>query len=327
MEILIYGWDHDWTIGGSSAHALEEMGHDVYFFDREGSIFDSIPIVSPEKRRLERFKQKAERIDPDLVLVIKGIKLEGEFINSLAQRTDAVVANWYPDNPFMHRSEKVRASNYLDALSAYDIAFIWGEHLFDRLRDEGADDVRLLPFAFDPRIHHPTAPKSEYEAEVIFLAHWSNKRQRIVEPLTEFDLALYGDKWFRKNLLNGEIRSHIEGAPLRGEAYSAAMSSADLVLNVVGDHAGPEHNMRTFEIPATGRPMLTNQTEGQERFFTDGEEAIMYSDREDLVELVDYYLDAEDEREEIAERGHEAVQDHTYADRMQTVLDAAREYL
>jgi spore maturation protein CgeB len=226
----------------------------------------------------------------------------------------------------MFRSEEHRASNYLDALPAYDLVFIWGDFLFDRLREEGASDVRFLPFAADPRIHHPADPDPEYESEVIFLGHWSEKRQRVVEALTRFDLAVYGDKWWRKNLLNADVRQCVEGEPVRGETYSVAMSSADLVLNVVADHAGPEHNMRTFEVPAARRPMLTNRTDGQERFFTDGEEAIMYDDPEHVAELVEYYLDADAERERIAERGHEVAQHHTYAARMETVLDATREY-
>jgi spore maturation protein CgeB len=309
-----------------SAHALEEMGHDVHFFDRAGSLLDSVPIISPKKRRMERLQRRVAEIDPDLVFIVKGYELDRTLVESLRERSDAVIANWNPDNPFMFRSEKHRADNYLDALQAYDLVFIWGDFLFNRLRKEGASDVRFLPFASDPRIHHPAESDSEYEAEVVFLGHWSEKRQRMVEAITDIDLAVYGDKWWQKNLLNADVRGRIEGDPVRGEAYSVAMSSADLVLNVVGDHAGPEHNMRTFEIPAAKRPMLTNRTEGQERFFTDGEEAIMYDDPEHLAELVEYYLDADKERERIAERGHEVARNHTYTDRMETVLDASRKY-
>jgi len=326
MEVLVYGWDHIWTIGRMSAHALEETGHDVHFFDRAGSILDSVPIVSPRQRRMQRLQEQVAEINPDLVFVVKGYELDRQLVESLQERSDAVIANWNPDNPFMFRSEEYRASNYLDALPAYDLVFIWGDFLFDRLRDAGASDVRFLPFASDPRIHHPADPDQEYESDVIFLGHWSEKRQRAVEALTDFDVAVYGDKWRRKNLLNGDVRACVQGAPVRGEEYSVAMSSAALVLNVVADHAGPEHNMRTFEIPATGQPMLTNRTDGQERFFTDGEEAIMYSDPDHLAELVEYYLDTDEERARIAERGHDVARDHTYADRMETVLEATREY-
>lgn len=326
MEILVYGWDHVWTIGRMSAHALKKMGHDVHFFDRAGSLLDSVPIVSPKKRRMERLQRKISEIDPDLVFIIKGYELDRALVKSLGECSDAVLANWNPDNPFMFRSEAHRASNYLDALPAYDLVFIWGDFLFERLREEGASDIRFLPFAADPRIHYPADPDPKYESEIIFLGHWSEKRQQVVEALTDFDLAVYGDKWLRKNLLNAEVRKCVKGKPVRGESYSVAMASADLVLNVVADHAGPEHNMRTFEIPAAGRAMLTNRTEGQERFFTDGEEAIMYNDPEQLPELVKHYLNDDDERERIAEHGHRAAQNHTYADRMRTVLEATREY-
>ena len=57
------------------------------------------------------------------------------------------------------------------------------------------------------------------------------------------------------------------------------------------------------------------------KLFTIGKDLITYGDEKELADLVKFYLDAEDEREEIALKSVErAYREHTYQQRMKALL-------
>jgi spore maturation protein CgeB len=70
--------------------------------------------------------------------------------------------------------------------------------------------------------------------------------------------------------------------------------------------------MKTFEIPACGGVMFTNQTEEQSLFFRDGQEAIFFNTLEELLDKAKYYLDNDAERKRICQAGLIAVAPHSY---------------
>lgn len=81
---------------------------------------------------------------------------------------------------------------------------------------------------------------------------------------------------------------------------------------------------RLFECPGRGGFNLFPRIKGIDEWFTEGEEIAFYDfgDLEGLKFLIDYYLEADDEREQIRRAGHErAKADHTYARRWQTILE------
>lgn len=307
--------------------AFESLGCDVTLINQE---LNAPPFlgrfgVGVDNLR-KRIVSKCESVNPDIVLVIKGYNLDDDTIQCLNERTSAVLVNWNPDNPFQVRSTPKLAEAYLQSLPAYDVVFIWGEFLIDRLYEYGARRVEHLPFGYDPEFHRPMEPNSEYACDVIFLGHWSKKRERVLENITNMDVDfdLWGNYW-KWRCWKPSLRRCLRGDALMGESYARAMSSAKIVVNVVADHNMPAYNMRTFEIPATRSFMLTTDTEGQRKIFDPEQEAAMYEGPQELAELISYYLDADQERQAIADRGHKRVQNHSYRDRMEKVLNVSRD--
>jgi len=78
--------------------------------------------------------------------------------------------------------------------------------------------------------------------------------------------------------------------------------------------------MRSFEIPACGTLQFMLKLPkpwGEDLGFSHKENIIYYKDFNELVELIDYYLKHDDEREAMAFRGYEHVRKHhTYTDRV-----------
>jgi spore maturation protein CgeB len=83
------------------------------------------------------------------------------------------------------------------------------------------------------------------------------------------------------------------------------------------------HNMRSFEIPATGSFQLSTRSEGLTDWFREDHEVACFDGPAELQDKITYYLTREDERESIAWDGHRRVIEsrHSYVDRMEELLN------
>jgi spore maturation protein CgeB len=76
--------------------------------------------------------------------------------------------------------------------------------------------------------------------------------------------------------------------------------------------------LRDFEVPMSGGFYLVEYMEELEEFFDIGKEIVCYSDPQDLADKIRYYLEHEDQREEIRKAGYErAVRNHTWHKRFE----------
>jgi spore maturation protein CgeB len=322
-SILVADGDHHrYTLGRMCARAFAELGHEVRYVDTNTY---SLPLLGTDigiGSMRDRFVETVARVDPDLVFVIKGDDIPRSTLESAQRKSDAAFCNWNPDNPFMTRSQERRLDTYLDALPVYDCVFIWSEQLMSDLSDYGAERIEHLPFGFDPTVHYSAPLSEEYEAEVAFVGHTSDKRKQYMHALSglEIDLAIYGDYWKRPTA-DRTLRKHVRAGTIYGEKYCSAFCSADIVVNIVSDHNLDAYNMRTFEIPATGSFMLRTDTPGQRKIFEEGKAAAYFEEPADLRRTVKRYLNNEAKREAVAASGRETVREHSYRNRMTHVLE------
>lgn len=319
-HVLVYGAASDTALGRMCARGLRSIGHDVTYFGRD---FQTVPLLG-WKTNVDEVHQKfikyAVEYQPTLILIIKGYTLSRSVLSRVKNETNAKVVNWNPDNPFQIRSQEQRAEQYLNTISEYDIVFTWGEFLQDKLIEEGARRTEFLPFGWDPTVHGPADSKPEFEFDIAFFGIWSKKRERILRPLSDLDLHLRGNYW-KIRCWDRSLRNCYRGGKFGADEYSSAMASAKIVVNIVADHNIPDHNMRTFEAPSTGSVLATTRTEGQKRFFDEETEVLMYDNGEELREKIEWLLDNDQKREEMARRGQSAVEGHTYTDRMKRLLE------
>ena len=79
--------------------------------------------------------------------------------------------------------------------------------------------------------------------------------------------------------------------------------------------------LRDFEVPMSGGFYMVKHMEELEEFFEIGKEIVCYTDRDDMVEKIRYYLAHDDEREAIREAGYRrCLRDHTWHKRFETVF-------
>ncbi len=103
------------------------------------------------------------------------------------------------------------------------------------------------------------------------------------------------------------------------EHASKMFAQCRVVLNIT---AKDDVNMRNFEIASSGSFQLTNWIPTLEHIYEDGKHLATYRDYDEMVAKVRYYLEHEEEREEIAQAGHQHyLNNHTYQHRIERIFE------
>jgi spore maturation protein CgeB len=110
--------------------------------------------------------------------------------------------------------------------------------------------------------------------------------------------------------------------PLYGIQMYNLFSRSKIVLNihvgVAGDYAG---NMRMFEVTGVGSCLLTDNKKNIEDLFMPGKEIVVYDSPEDCVKKVNWLIEHETERNEIARLGQErTLKMHTVENRCKSII-------
>ena len=79
-------------------------------------------------------------------------------------------------------------------------------------------------------------------------------------------------------------------------------------------------SLRVYDILGAGGFCLTNYQEDIAKLFKDGEELVMFTDENDMLNKLEYYLLHEEERMAIALNGHKAVKKFSYDNVLEYIL-------
>ncbi|HEO70782.1 MAG TPA: methyltransferase domain-containing protein, partial [Candidatus Hydrogenedentes bacterium] len=170
--------------------------------------------------------------------------------------------------------------------------------LFERA---GIPNVTWLPLACSPELHNVGRLERCYD--VAFICNPSNdcndRRRNLMTRLAErFSNSRIGQCW--------------------PDEMTRVYAQSKIVVNACVNR---DVNMRLFEGLASGALLLTDEADGLEDLFTDGEHLVVYRDDEALFDLVERYLGDDVARERIAHDGQAHVlAHHTYDHRVNELL-------
>jgi spore maturation protein CgeB len=228
--------------------------------------------------------------------------------------------NYLTDDPWnpAHRSNWV-----LQALPHYDHVFSPRQSNLAALRDHGCHGVSYLPFAYAPSKHlgNPAAEDGDASSDIIFAGGADRDRVPPIAALIAagFRLALYGGYWKRYPETRPYDRGQADLATLR-----RAVAHAKIALCLVRRANRDGHVMRTFELPAMGACMLTEDTaEHREIFGTEGEAVLYFGSISEMIEKARWLVTHGAERKKLAANAHASITGgrNTYRDRLATMLN------
>ncbi len=234
--------------------------------------------------------------------------------------------NYLTDDPW---NPAHRAGWFFDALPYYDCVFSARRANLEDLVRAGCRKVSYLPFAYDPQIHFPESletdtERDQFDGDILFFGGADRDRVPWISALIRagFKVVLYGGYWERYRETRGLTRGHADVTTLR-----KAVAGAKVVLCLVRRANRDGHVMRSFEIPAMGGCMLTEDTdEHREIFGKEGEAVVYFRTIADMIEKLRWLLVHPIERERLARAAYDLVTKghHTYRDRLTAMLELTR---
>jgi spore maturation protein CgeB len=131
---------------------------------------------------------------------------------------------------------------------------------------------------------------------------------------------------FKELSPSSPIRKRYVG-PAWGLEMYRILSRSRITLNHHGNIAPYANNRRLYEATGVGALLITDSKKDLHEMFNPGKEVVAYSTPEECVELIQYYLEHEDEGQAIARAGQErTIQKHTCYERTRELLDIVRRY-
>ena len=275
-----------------------------------------------------------DSFQPEFIFVIKGIYLKPNTLKSIKEiNSNIIISCFNPDDPFS--LEKGSSNNNIrEAIKYYDVYFIWNKLLLDKLKEKGSNEVYYLPFAADPNIIYPVElsheEKTMFKCDISFVGNGDEERKRYIcniKSLMEgrgnsFNFRIYGDNWKKAKRI--ELKPKVEEKDLL-----SAFSGSKIDINILRKQNKKSHNMRTFEIPASGGFMLHERSEEAMGFFTEGVEAEYFSSPEELLDKCKYYLTHVEKRKDLEKKGYEKIfsAGYTYENRVREILGLVKKLL
>ncbi|MBI4620100.1 MAG: glycosyltransferase [Desulfobacterales bacterium] len=148
-------------------------------------------------------------------------------------------------------------------------------------------------------------------------------RLSCIETLKDFNPCIHGDKDWKKLLGNGYRLGHslnyYRELPVFYNACKVNFNATSLQMEQAV-------NQRVFDVPACGGFLLTDHQGAIEELFDVGKEVVTYKDKDEIPELVRFYLDNPDARKAIAVKGRDRVlKEHTYKHRLNAVIQVMKD--
>lgn len=111
--------------------------------------------------------------------------------------------------------------------------------------------------------------------------------------------------------------------PVWGTQTAQILRDSKVVVNIHGSHSGPfAANLRLYETTGVGSFLVTDNKANLHEILEPDTEVVAYRNPEECARLIRYYLDHDEEREEIASAGQRrTLHDHTYDKRMIRLLE------
>lgn len=340
MRILFIGQNWHGSNSTSFIRAFRSLGCDVLVVDEEHFFPRWQTLTMKGIRRLLRplvirdfsfeLHKQYNGFRPELVFVYKGVMVKNidlYYFHNLGTKNFI----FYPDVNLVSGYSKF-GNNVWRCIQEYDVFFTPKSYQIDILKKSNVRRCEFLPYAYDPWCHYPVDLSSEdyrmYRSDIVFIGTWGQERAELLERLVSKDfpyqLAVWGNFWERLDL-NSPLRKYVKFVPAYGEMQAKILASCKIALAFLSP---PDlHTARTFEIPAYGAFMLAERTKEHRKFFVEDKEIACFNDVDELCEKIKYYLQHDQERQEIAKAGFRKVTTggHSYIDRVKQVLQIYEE--
>lgn len=201
-------------------------------------------------------------------------------------------------------------------LTEYDGFVVNSEGVIDRLKELGAREVHPIHYAADPGIYSPVDVPTEYDVAFFGIgAAFREKhiRNMLIDPaheLVDRTFVVGGSGW---EIDLGSVQ-RTGWVPVNGFREFAGRARINLNITRKGHReVYKSSTSRPFELAAMGACVVSDPYNGLEDWFDIGEEMFVANSKENAIELYEWLLDDDEERNAIGQRARARVlEEHTF---------------
>ena len=299
-------------------HRINKLAHSLRLLPKSQHLFRDHPLAHINYRN-RKMREKIESFRPDLVLVVRGLHFDAEFLQGPMKFA------WWVEG-------EERVGEALVEADIYDWYYFISESCVETARQRGYQRTSFLHHSVDAD-EFRKLDKVRKDFDYCFVGNWSSKRQEYIDAAFSVSSsgAIYGAKWRRKNLARPHLWPLLKGSYIAGEKLNELYNRSKVVINITNWGKGEASarsgmTMRVLEVPATGSLLLTDSSREIERILIPGEHLVTFEGIDDFRDKLARYLANDPEREAIATRGMRWVRSHYSYDQIAAqVIDTYRQ--
>lgn len=288
---------------------LRRLGHEVLFFESWNYAYyrDFLELNQALLRTIEHNR-------PDVVLsVMFTYEIWIETWEILRDSGIAATVNWTTDD-----SWKYAQFSRLVAPAFHAFTTTYPE-VYTRYQRDGISNALLTQWAANSDTLQLPLPSAQCQYRVSFLGTSHGRRKVWIDALRQrgIDVTCFGYGW-----PNGPIESTKIPQIIRNSVISLNFANSARVWSGIIPRQTNQIKARAFEVPGAGGFLLTEWADGLDQYYTPGKEIVVFSNSDELADIICYYLVHKDERDAIAQAGYDRTcAEHTYDRRLAEVLN------
>jgi hypothetical protein len=245
---------------------------------------------------------------PDLIWVDKGDWIRRSTLHQLRSLGCFLVHHITDSLYTRHARSWFRRRLMRSTRPDYDIFFTTNIDDHAAIVDQVPPTALLTHLGYDDRRFDASALSAElverWRSEIRFIGHYERQTGEVISALCDAQVPIQVNgpgSWSRESVA-AKLGDRL-GGPLWGEDYVHALKGAKIGLCVVSVINYNQTAARSGEIPATGTFLLAIRTPQHLEMYEEGVEAEFFGDHAELIDKARYYLEHDEEREQIARRG------------------------
>lgn len=217
----------------------------------------------------------------DLIWVDKGVCLWPSTISRLRELCRWLVY-YTPDTSFLHN----RSRFFNQSLSCYDLVVTTKSlELSEFQRRIPAEKLLLVTQTYDQQLHFPRVPFEKKRREAVLVGLCEPAREACVAAFLNagIPVRIGGRGW--ESFLRGhqrDVNLFFEGEAVFGDHYADVLSRASIGLGLVTRRFAELHTTRSFEIPACGTALATEDNSEIRQIYGDGD-VVFFRDFNELT--------------------------------------------
>lgn len=320
MRILYLGDSAPSCTSRHRARALERLGHEVVHLDFrrqfKWNYWNNILHYRTGYRLLNRVVEayvlgEVARAGGrfDVIWCDNGEFIPGGLLRRLRETQGARIVNYNCDDITGGR-DGARWRTLKAALPEYDLCAVVRDPNVREYPALGARRVLRVWMSADEVVHAPRPLTDDiaarWSSEVLFIGTWMPERGPLMAALLDagVPLTLWGQRWHKAKEWD-RLKAVWRGSAVVGDDYAYAIQCAKVNLGLLSKGNRDLHTTRSLEIPSLGGLLCAERTIEHDHLYTDGKEAVFWSDAAECARLVKQLLADEPRRQAMARAGRE----------------------